>query len=140
GLCFMRVPAPAPSVGAQMHGAPHFVECLARDLARLVGALGDDAAHQLRVVLELLGAPAHAADLLHDPVDQRLLAVQATDAGAAVSNACGSGRIVTPVPSRNPSSRSRSATVMRLLLCTSAWARCSASRSPLSWNLRRSCR
>src|SRR5439155_681561 len=80
GLCFMRVPAPAPTVGAQMHGAPHFVECLARDLARLVGALGDDAAHQLRVVLELLGAPAHAADLLHDPVDQRLLAVQATDA------------------------------------------------------------
>src|SRR5437762_930884 len=85
GLCFMRVPAPAPSVGAQMHGAPHFVECLARDLARLVGALGDDAAHQLRVVLELLGAPAHAADLLHDPVDQRLLAVQATDAGAAAT-------------------------------------------------------
>src|SRR5947207_2759738 len=85
GLCFMRVPAPAPSVGAQMHGAPHFVERLARDLARLVGALGDDAAHQLRVVLELLGAPAHAADLLHDLVDQRLLAVQATDAGAAAT-------------------------------------------------------
>src|SRR4029077_18780148 len=85
GLCFMRVPAPAPSVGAQMHGAPHFVERLARDLACLVGALGDDAAHQLRVVLEFLGAPAHAADLLHDPVDQWLLAVQATDAGAAAT-------------------------------------------------------
>src|SRR6266436_5251932 len=85
GLCFMGVPAPGPSVGAQMHGAPHFVERLARDLARLVGALGDDAAHQLRVVLELLGAPAHAADLLDDPVDQRLLAVQATDAGAAAT-------------------------------------------------------
>ena len=36
----------------------------------------------------------------------------------------GSGRMVMPVPSRNPSSRSRSATVMRLLLCTSACARC----------------
>src|SRR5256884_3543602 len=85
GLCFMGVLARMPSVGAQMHGAPHFVERLARDLARLVGALGDDAAHQLRVVLELLGAPTHAADLLHDPVDQRLLAVQATDAGAAAT-------------------------------------------------------
>ena len=37
--------------------------------------------------------------------------------GVAVSSTCGSGRIVTPVPSRKPSRRSRSATVMRLLLC-----------------------
>src|SRR6266480_2975844 len=85
GLCFIGVPAPAPSVGAQMHGAAHFVERLARDLARLVGALGDDSAHQLRVVLELLGTPAHAADFLHDPVDHRLLAFQAADAGAAAT-------------------------------------------------------
>src|SRR5947207_15974141 len=77
--------SPRKSVGTQVHGAADFVERLARDLARLVGALGDDAAHQLRVVLELLGAPAHAADLLHDLVDQRLLAVQATDAGAAAT-------------------------------------------------------
>src|SRR5580704_16239576 len=90
GFGFMGVAALALSVGAQMHGASDFVERLARDLARLVGALGDDSAHQLRVVLELLGAPAHGADLFDDPVDHRLLAVQAADA-------CGAATLVHPL-------------------------------------------
>src|SRR6202047_5410969 len=90
GFGFMGVVARALSVGAQMHGAPDFVERLARDLARLVGALGDDSAHQFRVVLELLGAPAHCADLVDDPVDHRLLAVQAADA-------CGAATLVHPL-------------------------------------------
>src|SRR5580704_6369504 len=79
GRCFMR------SVRAQVHGAAHLIEGLARDLARLVGALGDDVAHQLRVVLEFLGALSHAADLLHHLIDEGLLALKAADTGAAAA-------------------------------------------------------
>src|SRR6516164_2023311 len=82
GRCFTGTPA---SAAAQVHGAAHIIERLACRLARLVGTLGDDVAHQLGVVLELLRAAAHTAHLLDDALDERLLAVEAADAGAAAA-------------------------------------------------------
>src|ERR1700683_5498173 len=78
-------PVLASSVGPQVHAAADLIERLPRHLALLVGALGDDVAHQFRVVLVLLRAAAHAADLLHDLIDQRLLAVQTADGGTAAT-------------------------------------------------------
>src|SRR5579862_5876724 len=68
-----------------MHGAPYLVERLASGLTGLVGALSDNTAHELRIVLEFLSAFAHSGDLLDDLVDDRLLAFQATDAGCAAA-------------------------------------------------------
>src|SRR5215831_11697073 len=73
------------SARAQMHGAAHVIERRARRLARLVGSLGDDVTYQLGVVLELLGAAAHAVHFLDDALDERLLAIEAADAGAAAA-------------------------------------------------------
>src|SRR5579872_3834601 len=75
------------SVRTQVHEAAHLIEGVPRHRARLVGTLGDDVAHRLRVVLELLRAPAHAADFLHDALDHRLFALEAADAGAAAAGA-----------------------------------------------------
>src|SRR5579862_3767822 len=66
-----------------MHGAPYLVDRLASGLTSLVGAFGDDTAHELRIVLEFLSAFAHSGDLLDDLVDDRLLAFQTPDAGCA---------------------------------------------------------
>src|SRR5215469_5875265 len=74
-----------PSVRTQMHAATDVVERLTCRFARLVGALGDDVAHQLGVVLELLGAAAHAVDLFDDLVDEGLVALEAADPGGAAS-------------------------------------------------------
>src|SRR5690349_7822324 len=76
---------PAPSVRAQMHRAPHFVERGTRRFAGLVGPLGHDVPEQLRALFEFLRAFAHAADLFDHFLDQRLLAVEATDAGRAAA-------------------------------------------------------
>src|SRR5262249_46554434 len=74
-----------PSVRTQVHAATDIVERLTRRFARLVGALGDDVAHQLRIVLELLGAAAHPVDLFHHLVDERLFALEAADPGGTAS-------------------------------------------------------
>src|SRR5882724_2412518 len=84
GLRFMRfVPLTDRHpclVGAQVHRAPHLLHCLTGRIARLVGAFRNDTAHQLRIVLELLRPAAHARNLLHDLIDDRLLAVETADA------------------------------------------------------------
>src|SRR5579871_4642720 len=80
-----------------MHGATHFVERLASGLAGLVGTFGDDTAHELRAVLELLSTFAHSGDLLDDLVDDRLLAFQAADARAAAAFARPAARAVVGI-------------------------------------------
>src|SRR5689334_4393851 len=61
--------AMSPSVHSQVHHAAHLVHRRACGLARLLGALGHDVAHQLGILLELLRALADAADLLDHLVD-----------------------------------------------------------------------
>src|SRR5579864_2374075 len=74
-------------VRPQVHEAAHLIERVARHRPGLVGPLGDDVAHRLRVVLELLCASAHAGDFLDDTLDHRLFALEAADAGAAAAGA-----------------------------------------------------
>src|SRR5580658_4904905 len=75
--------SPCKSSGPQMHRAPHVIECLACHLARFLAALDQDIRQHFRTLLKFLGALAHAVDFLDDAIDQRFLAVQAADAGAA---------------------------------------------------------
>src|SRR6185436_7789517 len=69
----------------ESHRLLHVIEGLARDASRLLAALGDDAAHQIRTVLELLRALPHRGDFLDHPLDEWLLAVEATNTGRAAA-------------------------------------------------------
>src|ERR1700684_1429051 len=69
------------SLWPQMHCAPHLIERGTRCGARLLAALGQDGCDHVGIFLEFLRPLAHAGDLLDDAFDQRLLAVQAADAG-----------------------------------------------------------
>src|SRR5262245_45131199 len=64
------------SIDPQIHRVPDVVHRGARGVARLLGALGDDVAHELRILLELLRALADAGDLLDHLFDERLLALE----------------------------------------------------------------
>src|SRR5579871_3743753 len=68
------------SLRPQMHRATHLIERLARRLTRLLGTFGQQIVHDLGIILVFLAALAHAADLLDDALDQRLFAIQTTDA------------------------------------------------------------
>src|SRR5580658_6728445 len=76
---------PCKSSGPQMHRAPHVIERPAGHFARLLAALDQNTGQHVRVVLEFLRTFAHAVDLFEDALDQRLLAVETTDASGAAS-------------------------------------------------------
>src|SRR6185312_9415674 len=73
------------SIGPEVHGAAHLFQGLARRLARLLRALGDDVAQQVGVLDVFLRAAAHLGHFGDDLVDHRLLAVEAADAGGATA-------------------------------------------------------
>src|SRR5688572_4472887 len=73
------------SVHSQVHGVAHVVERGAGGDARFFGAFRNDVAHELGILLEFLRALADAADLLDHLVDERLLALEAADAGRAAT-------------------------------------------------------
>src|SRR5260221_10265548 len=66
----------------EAHGIAHIAHRFLRRIARFLAAVGDDVLHQGRVLLERRRALAHRLQFLDDGVDHRLLAFQATDAGA----------------------------------------------------------
>src|SRR5712675_1676186 len=72
---------------AQVHRPAHIVQGMPRRFARLLRALGQQILHQIGVVLVVPGALAHARHLGHHLFDQRLLALQATDARTAAARA-----------------------------------------------------
>src|SRR5690606_21859013 len=69
----------------EAHGLAHVTHGFLRHLARTLAAVGDDAAHQRRVVEVGLGALVQFFLLPEDGLQQRLLALEATDAGAATA-------------------------------------------------------
>src|SRR5690348_12105293 len=73
------------SVHPQIHGVPHGIHRGARGIARLLGALGHDVAHELGILLELLRAFADRGDLIDHLLDQRFLALETADAGGAAA-------------------------------------------------------
>src|SRR5258706_2399977 len=72
---------------AQVHRPAHIVQGMPRRFARLLGTLGQQVLPQIRVVLVVPGALAHARHFGHHLFDQRLLALQATDARTAAARA-----------------------------------------------------
>ena len=68
------------SVIAEAHGRAHVAHRFLGQLARALAAVGDDVAHQCRVVHVFLRALVQRRLLLDDRVDHRLLAFQAADA------------------------------------------------------------
>ena len=69
------------SVVRQTHFLAHVAHGFLRILACLVTAIGDDRAHQRRVVEVFLRALAHRLLLFQDAVDDWLLAFDAANAG-----------------------------------------------------------
>src|ERR1700689_1254649 len=59
--------------------------------ARLLPAFGQDGGDHVGIFLEFLRPLAHAGDLLDDAFDQRLLAIEAADAGGAAA-------LIDPLP------------------------------------------
>src|SRR3984885_6471880 len=79
------------SLRPQMHRATHLIEGGACRGARLLPAFGQDGGDHVGIFLEFLRPLAHAGDLLDDAFDQRLLAIEAADAGGAAA-------LIDPLP------------------------------------------
>src|SRR5690606_34023645 len=86
-FCFQRLSGRVSwmSPVTQSHALANLIEGLARRFPRLLATLINDATNQLRVVFIFLGPFEDGDNLLHDFVDERLLSVQAPDAGAAAA-------------------------------------------------------
>src|SRR5512146_3000791 len=74
-----RSRAASPLVIAQSHRLAHVAHRLLGELSRALAAIGNDVAHERRIVEKALRALADRLLLADDRVDHRLLALEATD-------------------------------------------------------------
>src|SRR5688572_21435783 len=64
----------------QAHGLADLGHCLTRGLPRALATCANDATHELGVLLVFAGTLANGREILQHRLDERFLAVQATDA------------------------------------------------------------